>query len=385
MAIAIKSTPDDMEKVINTIVEAAEEGQKDIYAIAENARRSRENLDKLVRQLRMEVDKLILQVDVLTEQERLARLKLMEVSKNFDKYTEQDIKNAYDAAWQLQVKLSVLMEQERGLLQRRNDLEMQLQEMDTMVTRGESLVERLGMVVNLLKGQAEAFMEQLRESEQKQVFALWILKAQEEERHKIARELHDGPAQTMAGLIMKLEYLERTSQERMEEIPAELSAIRQGIRENLVDIRRIIFDLRPPQLDNRGLIGCISDYLGEFETRYNIATDLQVVELSTENPLLEKTLEFTIFRVIQEALNNVARHSEASFVSVKFELADESVNLLIKDNGCGFDVKSLDKQPSLASGYGIAGMRERVGILGGKLTIQSGKERGTRLIARIPR
>jgi len=374
-----------MEKVINSIVEAAEAGQKDIYAIAEDARRSRESLERQVRLLRLEVDKLILQVDVLTEQERLARLKLMEVSKYFDKYTEHDIKSAYDAAWQLQVKLSVMMEKERGLLQRRNDLDLQLQEMETMVSRGEGLVERLGMVVNLLVGQAEAFMDQLRESEQKQIFALWILKAQEEERHKIARELHDGPAQTMAGLIMKLEYLERTSGERIDQIPNELANIRQGIRENLADIRRIIFDLRPPQLDSRGLVGSISDYLSEFESRYNISTDLQVVETSADNPFLEKTLEFTVFRVIQEALNNVARHSEASFVSIKFELADESVNLMIKDNGCGFDVKSLDRQPSLASGYGIAGMRERVGILGGKLNIQSGKERGTRLIARIPR
>ncbi|MGE5380703.1 MAG: sensor histidine kinase [Methylocystaceae bacterium] len=380
-----KQTPDEMEKVIVCIVEAAEAGQREIYTIAEDARRSRENMEKQVRQLRVEVDKLILQVDILTEQERLSRLKLMEVSKNFDKYNELDIKAAYDAAWQLQVKLSVMMEKERGLLQRRNDLELQLQEMDTMVIRGEKLVERLGMVVNLLKGQAEAFVEQLRETEQKQIFALWILKAQEEERHKIARELHDGPAQTMAGLIMKLEYLERTSFERTEQIPNELAGIRQGIRENLADIRRIIFDLRPPQLDARGLIGCISDYLSEFESRYEINTDLQVMGFNGSNEILEKPLEFTVFRVIQEALNNVARHSKASFVSIKFELADESVNLMIKDNGCGFDVKSLDKNPTLASGYGIAGMRERVGILGGKLTIQSGKDRGTRIVARIPR
>lgn len=383
--MAVKQTPDEMEKVINNIVEAAEAGQREIYAIAESARRSRENLEKQVRQLRVEVDKLILQVDVLTEQERLARIKLMEVSKNFDKYSELDIKAAYDAAWQLQVKLSVMMEKERGLLQRRNDLELQLQDMDAMVGRGEGLVDRLGMVVSLLRGQAETFMDQLRESEQKQIFALWILKAQEEERHKIARELHDGPAQTMAGLIMKLEYLEKTTREKIEQLPAELASVRQGIRDNLADIRRIIFDLRPPQLDARGLIGCISDYLSEFETRYNIITELQIVGGIRANECLDKTMEFTVFRVIQEALNNVARHSGATLVVIKLEIADECVNLMIKDNGCGFDVKLLDKSPGLNSGYGIAGMRERVGILGGKLNIQSGKDRGTRLIAKIPR
>lgn len=379
-----KQAPDDMEKVIASIVEAAEAGQREIYIIAEDARRSRETMEKQVRQLREEVDKLILQVDSLTEQEKLARIKLMEVSKSFDKYTEMDIKSAYDAAWQFQVKLSVMMEKERGLLQRRNDLELQLQDMDNMVGRGENLVDRLGLVVSLLKGQAETFIDQLRESEQKQLFALWILKAQEEERHKIARELHDGPAQTMAGLIMKLEYLERTSQERTEHIPDELASIRQGIRENLADIRRIIFDLRPPQLDARGLIGCISDYLGEFESRYSIGTDLQVMGV-VENSILEKALEFSVFRVIQEALNNVARHSKASFVDIKLEIAEHSVNLMVKDDGCGFDIKLLDNGPGLVSGYGIAGMRERVGILGGKLTIQSNKGKGTRIIARIPR
>ncbi|MGE5454906.1 MAG: histidine kinase, partial [Methylocystaceae bacterium] len=296
-----------------------------------------------------------------------------------------DIKCAYDAAWQLQVKLSVMMEKERGLLQRRNDLELQLQDMEAMVTRGEGLVDRLGMVVSLLRGQAETFIDQLRESEQKQVFALWILKAQEEERHKIARELHDGPAQTMAGLIMKLEYLERTSKDKVEQLPEELASVRQGIRDNLADIRRIIFDLRPPQLDARGLVGCISDYLSEFETRYNITTDLQVVGNKIVTIALEKALEFTLFRVIQEALNNIARHSGANYANIKLEIADQSVNLMIKDNGCGFDTKTLDKHPGLDSGHGIAGMRERVGILGGKLTIQSGKDRGTRLIARLPR
>ncbi|MGE5454079.1 MAG: hypothetical protein ACM3O9_02665, partial [Methylocystaceae bacterium] len=127
--MANKQAPDDMENVILAIVEAAEEGKKEIYSIAENARRSRETMDKQVRQLRTEVERLILQVDVLTEQERQARVKLMDVSKNFDKYSELDIKCAYDAAWQLQVKLSVMMEKERGLLQRRNDLELQLQDM----------------------------------------------------------------------------------------------------------------------------------------------------------------------------------------------------------------------------------------------------------------
>lgn len=381
-----KNEIEEMERVMATVIEVAEEGQRDIYAIAEDTRRAKENVEKQLFKLKEEVNEVIEQVDKLSAEEKTARLRLMEVSRNFDKYTEEDIKRAYDAAWQLQVKLSVLTEKEKGLLQRRNDLERQLLDLESVVSRGESMVERLGMVVSLLKGQAETFISQLRVSEQRQVFAFFILKAQEEERHKIARELHDGPAQNMAGLIMKLEYLEHTCQNDTEELKRELALIRQGLRENLADIRRIIFDLRPPQLEKRGLLGCITDYISDFETRYGISVEFQVLGEPPEKADFSETLEFTIFRVIQEALTNVGRHSGARHVAVKFEVAEENVNLIIKDNGCGFDASILADAPTVAgSGYGLVSMRERVALLGGELVVQSSKGKGTRVIAHIPR
>jgi two-component system sensor histidine kinase DegS len=365
-----------LENIFETMLFTIEKSRDDIYAIADEARQEFLRLSGELRELKHETLDIISQVETCELQEKASRVRLMEVSKNFDFFTEQDIKDAYDEARRLQVELSRLRENEKSLIKRRDDLERGLRRIEQIAQRAETLVERVNVVVKMLKGNVEFITTKLSDVNRKQQLGIWLIQAQEEERRKLARELHDGPAQGLANLVIRLEIIEKLWDQDQKRVKGEIAALKELARENIGEVRRVIFDLRPMALDDLGLVPALKRYLEDYQGKFGIKVDFR---LFGEEKRLVIPLEVALFRLIQEALSNIHKHAQVDEATVKMEFDRKFVTTVIKDEGIGFEVDAIDQGK-----FGLMGMRERVELFGGSFTVKSRPQKGTKVILRVP-
>jgi signal transduction histidine kinase len=203
-----------------------------------------------------------------------------------------------------------------------------------------------------------------KEAQRARLLKAW-LKAQEEERARIARELHDEVGQALTGLILGLEGLPGDRAEALKELA----------RHTLTEVRRLALDLRPSVLDHLGLEAALRRYVREYAERTGVEVDLS---LHLTRPLPQE-LETVVYRVVQEALTNVARHSGSPRASVGVVEVLGEVRVFVEDEGRGFDPEAVDP-----GRQGLLGMRERVELLGGRLSVESAPGQGTRVQVRLP-
>lgn len=233
------------------------------------------------------------------------------------------------------------------------------------------ITERKRNEEELLKHQ-----QRLEESEARlRELAAFLQTVREEERTRIARELHDELGQALTALRIDLGWLRgkcgSLGAPAAERVASAFSVVEQSI----VSLRRISEDLRPAMLDSLGLAAAVEHHTTQFSQRTGIPCRLT---MNREEFDLDGNLATAVFRIVQEALTNVARHAEASEVSVSIEETDKGIDLLVTDNGRGIAASGNKKT------FGLLGMRERITILGGTLEIDSQPERGTRIACRLP-
>jgi len=208
-----------------------------------------------------------------------------------------------------------------------------------------------------------------------------ITRIQEEERNRIARDLHDETAQALYALTRQLDNFIRSSPNLAAETSAFLKGLVEQTKTISQEVRRFSQDLRPPLLDDLGLLSTIRWLTGDMEHRTHIIVKLTVSGVERR---LAPHVELAIFRIIQEALRNVEKHASATRVDVSIEFAEGKINISITDNGKGFklagDVGDLPRDGRL----GLMGMKERVNLLGGELTITSEPSQGTRVLIQLP-
>lgn len=211
--------------------------------------------------------------------------------------------------------------------------------------------------------------------------ATLIINAQEEERKRVARELHDETSQVLTSLLISLAILEEsiTSQVARDRI----TETRQLAHQTLRAIRNLSLDLRPSALDDLGLLPALRWYIKEYQQKFALEVDFQATGLKERLP---SELETVLYRIVQEALTNVARHAHAHAVKVRLEEDQQAIHVHIVDDGRGFDAEKLQKMPGPGQehGWGLVGMHERADLLGGALTISSSPGKGTTIDAHIP-
>jgi two-component system sensor histidine kinase UhpB len=203
-----------------------------------------------------------------------------------------------------------------------------------------------------------------------------ILEAQEEERQRIARELHDQSAQSLTSMLVRLRVLERANDAG--EARAHVQELRELTARALEDIRRIALELRPKILEDLGLGEALAWRADELNASGGPRTTLEIAEMARRLPA---EVELALYRVAQEALTNVTRHARARTARLRIERIDGAVRLTVEDDGVGFDVDAPLTHPG---GLGVSGMRERMALVGGRLTIDSLQGGGTRVIATVP-
>lgn len=362
---------DRLGEILNDTLKAIETGKEEIFFIAESTRTEIQRLSQELVQLRVDITQTINEVDQQQKVERRARQRLMEVSRDYKRYSENEMMEAYESAKDSQVRLQLLQAKEVQLRFRRDEIERSLKQMQATIERAENLMTQVRMAINLLQGGITEISQSLS-SEQRQEIGLRVIKAQEEERRRVAREIHDGPAQTLANIVLRLEIAEKLLELDSNRVKSELKDLKSLVRSNLQDIRRIIFDLRPMALDDLGIIAAINKYLENFRVSYDIQTELRV---EGREKRLKPTMEVALFRLIQECMTNVAKHSQSdrAFIIVQFQ--DEWVNTKIIDNGQGFNVTEALEKPG--EHFGLMGMRERIEMFSGRFIIQSSPGKGT--------
>jgi two-component system sensor histidine kinase DegS len=203
----------------------------------------------------------------------------------------------------------------------------------------------------------------------------------EEERMRIARDMHDGPAQSMANLVLQAEILERMLDRDPKQLISELADFKNSVRNALEETRQLIFDLRPMTLDDLGLIPTLRKFIKEYGDRYHVGTRFNVVGQERRLP---GNTEGVLFRIIQEALTNVHKHARAKMAEVTLNMQPSRVSVVIKDDGQGFDVARTEANLHKNKNLGLLSMRERAELEKGSLEIRSQPGRGTEVKVEIP-
>ncbi len=365
------------DEIIDQTMGTVGQSREQIFEIGEQSRQELQALENELVEVRLKVATIIEKTDRTQMHARFARNRLVEVSKEFDKFTNDEVRVAYEQANDYQIQLAVFKQEEIQLRDKRDQIERRLVNLKDTVMRSEQLAGQMSIVHKFLSSDIKKVTDVIEDAREKQAFGLQIIEAQEEERKKLSREIHDGPAQMMANVLLRSELIERIYQEKgIEQALNEFKDLRKMVKSSLVEVRRIIYDLRPMALDDLGLMPTLAKYLKTFEERTQISIVFRHVGKETRLP---QQLEIALFRLVQESVQNAYKHADPTEIQVKIEIKPTKVIMLIKDDGKGFD-PSLKKEGS----FGLIGMKERVHMLKGEINIQSKLNVGTLVIIGVP-
>ncbi|WP_301109010.1 sensor histidine kinase [Sporosarcina sp.] len=367
-----------MEKIFGNMVDVMDQSKNDIFLISEQSRKSFEEMQKELTEVKDSISHVITEGDYLEDMSRHSRKRLANVSKNFINYSEDEVKQAYSVANDLLVRVSINKMEEKQMRERRDELERRLALLLSTIERADQLVNQVTTVITYLTSDLKNVSAALETARHKQDFAIQIIQAQEEERKRLSRDIHDGPAQMLANVLMRSGLIEKTFvQQGPDNALQELSQLKESVRGALSEVRRIIYDLRPMALDDLGLVPTLKKYLSTI-SEYEDPLIIHFQSNGSERRF-DSNFEIGIFRMIQESVNNCIKHAKTDEIWVKIEWMHETVNILVKDKGCGFDTNEVKEKS-----FGLIGMQERVDLLKGEMTVNSSIGEGTSILFRIP-
>lgn len=369
---------EELDRILDKMVNVVGESKGEVFKISEQSRLDFETIREELDHVKHMVIQVIEEGDQLEIKAKMARKRLSEVSVHFNTFSEKQVRGAYEKAHSLQVDLQMNRQLEKQLRNKRDDLERRLVGLKETIDRADHLVSQISIILNFLTSDLAHMGELLYDAKRRQEFGFKIIEAQEEERKRVSREIHDGPAQMMANVMMRSDLIDRIFRERgTEEALLEIRELKKMVRNALYEVRRIIYDLRPMALDDLGLVPTLRKYLRNVD-EYNKAVKIDFITIR-EDVRIPIKLEIAIFRLIQESVQNAIKHAEATLINVKIEINKTNVIVVIKDDGKGFDV-SVIKEGS----FGLIGMKERSELLNGEISIDSVIGKGTVIMISIP-
>ena len=383
-----------LRHILNNTIDTIEENKTQIFDIYETARMEVESNKKLLESVKRQTQETIDRVDDLARREKLEKQHLVQVSSNFADYSEADIRASYESVTNVQVELAVERDKEKRLREQRDKLELRMRHLHGMLKQAEHLTMAIGSVLSYLSSQIGGVVWQIEAAQKEKFAGARIIKAQEDERYRISRELHDGVAQDLANLIFQTSICEKLVDRDPEEAKRNIQGLRQGIRECIAGVRQVIFDMRPMALDDQGLAPAIHQLCGNLADRGLVAVDY---DWDGEEYALPKHVEIAAFRIVQEALNNVAHHSGVRKAKVRVHFTPAAINICVEDRGKGFDPEALAEERTAMGQdeesmegdepqghFGIMSMKERAKLIGAEIGVSSAPGQGTKIHLRIP-
>ncbi len=372
----------EFNDIIKQTIDAIEMSKNEIYHIVEHARVEFEQTKEKIDRVQAQVARVIEHVDTLQRKEKEARQHLMVVSRDLTRYQESDIKDAYENATELRLQLQLKQNEEKQLIKQRRELEMSLRKVERILESGQKLINQVGIALNFITSDSIERMTSQSTHEDRVYVGLRVLEAQEEERRRISREIHDGPAQAMANIVFKAEITKAVFKRDANQGFAELDELKETVRQTLDEVRKIIYDLRPMSLDDIGLMPTIRKHLDKFKEETGIQIEFHATEMKEE---VDTIIQLAIFRILQEIMNNVKKHSKASLMKLQIAFGSKYLSIKLTDNGIGFDYEeTLDRVKREGQSYGLLGLKGRVEDLHGSLKVNSEMGKGTSYYVKIP-
>lgn len=367
----------NINMIVKRVISEINIGKSNIFKIVDNVSDEFQVKNEELQEVKREIEEVIEKVDKLQVLDKNMRLTLAEVSKISGEKAEKIMKRAYEEAIEIRVEYITKQNEEKNLRRRRNSLEKTLKNYLQNIEEADNTVNQINIALGYLEGD----MANIEEDSQ-MLIGIKILESQERERKRIAREIHDGPAQYIANTMMRIDFCKMVVQKDLNKGLKELDDLKNNVRKALKEVRGILFDLRPLSLEERGLNEAIKDMVNEISIESNICVN---VILNNMNYEIEHIIEIAVYRIIQEILNNIKKHSKANEVSVRIECGKEYISFLVKDDGIGFDLKeTMAKNKEKGTSYGLIGIFDRVTQLQGNIDIKSEHNRGTIYNIKLP-
>ena len=383
-----------LRRLLTSTIDTIEDNKTQIFDIYQNTRNEVDDARTRLAELKKRVAESIERVDALTADEQKAKQRLAAVSRNFTEHTEDEIRETYEAVSIIQINLAIEREKEQTMRVERDKLEIRLRYLHNVVARAEHMALSIGSVLSYLSTQVSGVLWKIEAVQKDKFVGARIIKATEEERYRISREIHDGPAQDLANALFTTTITERLMDKDMAEAKKTLAELREELRKCLTGVRQIIFDMRPMALDDLGLPQAVEQLIQLFGERGKLHGTFS---MEGEHYTLPKHVEIAIFRIVQEALNNVVHHAKTNKVRVRMHYTSQALTVLIADDGVGFDPSRLTEEPEESDDaldmetqrrlrgrhFGVIGMEERAKIIGAAIQILSEPGKGTKVHLRV--
>lgn len=368
-----------LDRILGQTIEFIADGEKEIHEIQNTARQEYDNLERELIYLKVETASLITAVDKLYQVYDLNRKKLL----NSNTYSENELRKLHKETENLRIKLEEEKNRESSIIRRRNDLEIQLRSTKDLTDRAEKLSSDFNIAVSLLNGSIRQITDTIEDINNKQALGIKILQVQEEERRRIAREMHDGLAQQLSQVLINAEFSVKLLDKDINLARRELNSLKSELRGSISNIRRLIYNLRPMSLDDLGLIPTIKRDVELFQkTNPNKELVFTVSDDLIENRIeMSETLILTVYRIFQEAVSNIRKHSQARKASIDMRMNEGNLLIRIEDDGVGMPAEITK---SMNHGFGLSIMKERVDLLRGEIIFDSSKGLGTKINIKIP-
>jgi two-component system, NarL family, sensor histidine kinase DegS len=315
---------------------------------------------KALREVTLMIEQSQSELSKLAQRNAAITAHLQQAQSRLDQTSPQEIKMAYDSALDAQQRLFVMHGQLEKLQSDRVHLEKY------KIALGQ-ITDSAGTANGAGQGGAKDTLAGIE----------MIVNAQEAERQRLSRQMHDGPAQAMSNFILQTEIAMRLLDVDPAQAKEELNSLKNSAMGTFQKVRNFIFELRPMMLDDLGLIPTIRKYVDAFKEQTTLDVNLNVT--GTERRL-EPYLEIMIFRAIQELLGNAARHSQAATVKMHIDMGSEQVRVSVDDNGKGFDPEAIQTSNSL----GLKLIQDRTQMLGGSFEMDSSIGKGARIVFSVP-
>jgi two-component system, NarL family, sensor histidine kinase DegS len=331
-------------------------------AFVESLKAEYEAVQREIKELSLMTEHSQVEVGKLTQRNATCTVQIQQNLGQIDNLPRADIRSAYENALDAQQRLFVM----RGQLDK-------LQSDKNQLTRHLSTIEKALALVDSGAGGSGA----RRGISPAAHTVEMMIQAQESERQRLARQMHDGPAQALTNLILQSDIAMRLFDRDPTMARDELENLKTSATSTFQKVRNFISELRPMMLDDLGLPPTLSRYVDVFMEQSGLDVRLNI---SGMDQRIENYLEVMIFRAVQELLVNTTRHSSATLVKLQIDAAPGQIRVSIDDNGSGFDVDAASK----SSGMGLKVIRDRVEMLGGEMEIDSVVGQGTRIVFTVP-
>jgi two-component system sensor histidine kinase DegS len=347
--------------------EAALPSGSPLLDLVEESRKEYEQTKQELREIKVLIQQSSAEVDKLVQRNSHLTTKVHHMEANIDTYPRPDIKELYSASKEAQTRLFMMRGQLEQLQSKQQNLEKYAEHLDKFL----EVSEQITYTGPSAEGSAPAGERTI----------VRIIEAQENERLHLARQMHDGPAQSLTNLILQAEICERLFGTDPARARIELGNLKDAVKATFQKTRGFIFDLRPMMLDDLGLMPTLKRYVEGFEEKSGLSTNLTIVGKERRLP---SYTEVTVFRVVQGLLKNVEQHANATHIQVGVKLEGEVIGVSVEDDGRGFDVDEIMSSAHQRKTLGILSMQEQVEMLGGQINFESGVGRGTKVHLEVP-